>query len=325
MAVDYKKMVGEIIAAKKKHGGLRQVFFTACGGSFSAQYPAKYFLDTESKKLKRVAILSANEFVHATPASLGEDSLVVAVSYQGTTAETVEAARVAREKGATTITLSQKPDSPLCKNGDYIITYAEKPREESTVADESDYKVLRLALEILEQTEGYAGYDQMVKDFDAVVDICEKAKKKAEKPAQAFADEYKDEKRMYTMGSGPAWNSAYTENICILMEMQWVHSSWIHSGEYFHGPFEITDKDLLFLMLLSTGKTRELDERALKFLKTYARKIETVDAKAYGADKVSEYFSGMVIDTVLGVYNKAFAEARQHPLKTRRYMWKVQY
>ncbi len=325
----YGKIIGEIVQAKKEHGGLQQVFFTACGGSYAAQYPAKYFLDCESKKLKRIALISANEFVHATPASLGADSLVIAVSYQGTTPETVEAARVAREKGATTITLSQKPESPLCQNGDYVITYAEGERDKLLISDESSYKALCLAMEILQQTEGFSGYDAMKKDFADVVDICKKAKEDAAKSAADFAEAYKNEKQAYTMASGPAWAAAYTENICIFMEMQWLHSSWIHSGEYFHGPFEITDKNLLFLMLKSIGKTRPLDERAEKFLGAYARKVETIDAAAYGADKLSsaagEYFSGLILDEVLNVYNKQLAEARRHPLKTRRYMWKVQY
>ena len=67
------------------------------------------------------------------------------------------------------------------------------------------------------------------------------------------------------------WVLARTSVLLILMrsaceEMQWIHSSAIHSGEYFHGPFEITDKDVPFIMMMSTGRTRALDQRALDFL-----------------------------------------------------------
>ena len=29
-----------------------------------------------------------------------------------------------------------------------------------------------------------------------------------------------------------------------MMEMQWINSGSFHSGEFFHGPFEIVDKDV---------------------------------------------------------------------------------
>lgn len=48
------------------------------------------------------------------------------------------------------------------------------------------------------------------------------------------------------MGSGAAYGAAYMESICIFMEMQWLDSSSIHTGEYFHGPFEITDANRPF-------------------------------------------------------------------------------
>ncbi len=56
---------------------------------------------------------------------------------------------------------------------------------------------------------------------------------------------------------------------CIFMEMQWIHSACIHSGEFFHGPFEITDANTPFFFQFSEGNTRAVDERALNFLKKY--------------------------------------------------------
>ena len=69
-----------------------------------------------------------------------------------------------------------------------------------------------------------------------------------------------------SMGSGSAnYSVAYSFAICLLMEMQWVNSSAIHSGEYFHGPFEITDRETPFIILMSEGRTRPLDQRASGF------------------------------------------------------------
>ena len=119
------------------------------------------------------------------------------------------------------------------------------------------------------------------------------------------------------------------ESICIFMEMQWINSSSIHTGEFFHGPFEITDDNTPFFIQLSEGKTRAIDERALTFLRRYGKRIELLDAKELGLSSIPstvvDYFNHSLFNNVYAVYNEALAAARQHPLTTRRYMWKVEY
>ncbi|VEA30427.1 Fructoselysine 6-phosphate deglycase [Salmonella enterica subsp. enterica] len=82
--------------------------------------------------------------------------------------------------------------------------------------------------------------------------LCEQVAERA----QAFAQEYKDDKVIYTVASGAGYGAAYLQSICIFMEMQWIHSACIHSGEFFHGPFEITDANTPFLFQFSEGNTR---------------------------------------------------------------------
>lgn len=90
----------------KQH--IERVWFVGCGGSLTGFWPGKYFLDCEAKKLA-VGYVTSNEFVHATPNALGKNSVVILASQQGNTAETVEAARIARQKGAATIGLVYPP------------------------------------------------------------------------------------------------------------------------------------------------------------------------------------------------------------------------
>ena len=104
----------------KQH--IERVWFVGCGGSLTGFWPGKYFLDCEAKKLA-VGYVTSNEFVHATPNALGKNSVVILASQQGNTAETVEAARIARQKGAATIGLVYTPGTPLCEHSDYTIEY----------------------------------------------------------------------------------------------------------------------------------------------------------------------------------------------------------
>lgn len=98
------------------------VFFVACGGSSAIMYPSKYVFDRESKSINS-DLYSANEFIQRNPVQLGEKSLVILCSHSGNTPETVKAAAFARGKGALTIAMTFKPESPLAQEAQYVAQY----------------------------------------------------------------------------------------------------------------------------------------------------------------------------------------------------------
>lgn len=324
--MDMQRIIAEILESRKETGGITGVVFSACGGSLGAFYPAKTLIESEAKNLK-VGFYNANEFCHNVPRSFGENTLMVVASHRGNTPETVRSAKIAHEAGAPVIALTYFPETPICEYADYVVPYSFG--EGKDIAEEKVMQALKIAVELLNQTEGYEAYEAFYDGVSKIDGIVKAAQKQVGKRAQAFAEEYKNDEFIYTMGSGAAYCAAYMESICIFMEMQWINSAAIHSGEYFHGPFEVTDKNRPFVVQISEGKTRELDERALTFLKQYAERYEVLDAKELGLStidsRVVDYFNHSLFNNVYSVYNAALAEARQHPLTTRRYMWKVKY
>ncbi|OOP74682.1 SIS domain-containing protein [Clostridium beijerinckii] len=324
--MEMKNIIQEIIASKKEDGGIKQVYYVACGGSYGAFYPAKTFLETEATDIK-VAIYNSNEFVHNTPKAFGKNSVLIVASHKGNTPETVTAAEVGKKAGVPVIALTWAADSPIKEHADYIVDYTFGDNKD--MAGEKTIVGLMTAVEILNQTEGYDNYDKFLDGVAQIDRIVKNACKHVEKRALQFAKDHKDDSVIYTMASGAGYGAAYMESICIFMEMQWINSACIHTGEYFHGPFEITDAEIPFVIQLSEGSTRALDERALKFLKQYGKRIEVLDAKELGLSKIDssvvDYFNHTLFNNIYPVYNKALAEERQHPLSTRRYMWKVEY
>lgn len=321
-----KNIVEEILKAKKEAGGIREVYFVACGGSLGAFYPAKVFLETEGVKLK-TGWYNSNEFVHNIPKSFGENTVLILASHKGNTPETVKAAELGKERGAAVIALTWIPESPITKFADYVVEYSFG--EDKDIGEEKTMQGLLLAVEILKQTEGYENYDKFMDGVSKIDLIVKKACKLVRRRAEAFAEQYKNDSVIYTIGSGAGYGAAYMECICIFMEMQWIHSNAIHAGEYFHGPFEITDREIPFILQLSEGRTRALDERALAFLEKYGKRIEVLDAKELGLSTIDsavvDYFNHSLYNNVYVVYNQALAAKRQHPLTTRRSMWKVSY
>lgn len=78
-----KEIINAVAKEIEDKGGIRQVFLVACGGSLVDMYPAKYFLDSEATTL-HVGMYTANEFVYATPKTLGVNSLVIVCSHGAT-------------------------------------------------------------------------------------------------------------------------------------------------------------------------------------------------------------------------------------------------
>ena len=331
--VDIKNIIAEILEAKKSKGGVKNLYFVGCGGSLGALYPAKTFMEKECASIKS-AWINSNEFVHSTPRDFGENSIICLACHKGNTPETIEAAKLGKEKGAAVIVLTWLEESEIIEFGDYIIRYAfdaspDHLKGDIDYAGEKTICALLVAVELTAQTEGYENYDKFQEGLGMISNIIKNARAHVAERALEFAETYKNDPVIYTMGSGAAYGAAYMESICIFMEMQWLDSSSIHTGEYFHGPFEITDANRPFMLQISEGSTRPLDERALKFLRTYAKRIEVLDAKELGRStsdaSVVDYFNHSLFNNVYPIYNHALAEKREHPLVTRRYMWKVEY
>lgn len=304
---------------------ISNIYFAACGGSKAIFEPVQYIMDREASI--PCAVYTSNEFIHRAPKALGNESLVVTCSHSGNTPETVEATKFAREKGALTICFSFKDDSPLWEAAECGIAYTWGP--ESDAGNSNNAMLFRLVFSLLNLFQPCESYMKAVAALDGLNDILERNKKATLDSAIAYGSKYKREPMIYTMSSGECYGVAYSFAICLLMEMLWIHSNSIHSGEYFHGPFEVTDYDVPFILIKNAGATRPLDERAEKFMKKFSEKVEVIDAASFEMpgveDSMKGYFAPLVAGAVLRQYADQLAEFKGHPLSVRRYMWKMDY
>ena len=322
-------VVKKALADLEKNGGFEQIVFVACGGSLASSYPARFLLNQEGKT--RVQHYNASEFVNATPNNINNKTLVVGTSTKAT-AETVEALKVANEKGAVTIALSGSDDSETARAGRYVVTYnhADEWYQDATLVHTNSIgTALKLGFVLLKETEDYPYYEQAVKGFEQLESIYGQAHAHIREDAALFAMTYKDDTVWNVMSSGAAWEVSYSDAFCFFQEMQTVHCVPVHSGEYFHGAFETTDKDLAILLFKSVGRTRPVDERAERFLNKFGGHHWIVDAKELGLDAidshVAEYFNASLLHPISKQMITAMGDVRMHPMSYRRYMWKFDY
>ena len=331
---DIKAIVAEILENKKDEGGIKNIYFVGCGGSLGALYPAKTFMERESLTLKS-GWVSSNEFVHSTPRDFGKNSIICLACHKGNTPETIAAAKLGKEMGAAVIILTWLEESEIIEFGDYIIHYSFDASPDHLAGDidyagEKTMCALQVAVELLNQTEGYSNYDKFQQGAGMITTVIRKARAHVAQRALDFAEEYKNDSVIYTMGSGAGYGAAYMESICIFMEMQWIHSGTIHTGEFFHGPFELADENAHYLLMMNDGPTRPMDERALAFLQRMHAHYTVLDAKDFGLSSripasVVEYFNPLLIGGLDRPFGEEMAKLREHPLTMRRYMWKMDY
>lgn len=324
--MDIQAMVWKIKEAMDARGGLKAVYFVACGGSQAAIYPGKYLLDVEAKGIP-TKIYNSNEFVYATPASLDARCLVICCSLKATP-ETVEAVRRANAAGAITVALTGSMQTGMAEVGQYVVTYSSGDRQVYSQANQA--QVLRICFELLHQFEGWSLYGAAMGGLEALDGLIVRAKEALLPDARLFAETYRDDAMFYVIGAGPLWGTGYTMVNCHLIEMQARHACLIHSGEYFHGPFETTDQQVPVILLMSTGPTRFLDERVRIFLQQYAGRACIIDAQRTGIEEamdpaVAPYFNSAVMIPIERFFVATMAELRGRSMDERRYMWKVAY
>ena len=167
-----KDVVSQVLADKADKGGIKRVVWIGAGGSNGGNYPAQYFMEHEATQVVSSSYTS-NEFVHATPAYVNENTLAVVVSMRGTK-ETIVAAQVAKNHGASTIAI-YVDESALTEVCDYKIQYDSLAVDESCMGRTNSAVVTMIAMELTQQTEGYAEYETAMAAFDLVDPIYRKA------------------------------------------------------------------------------------------------------------------------------------------------------
>lgn len=316
----------EAFAAKIVERGLKNVFLVGSGGGLLTHEGLQYLLERRSTRLS-VFALSANEFIYRDPAGLGESSLTVLASNTGTTPEVVEAARFARDKGATTAAVVRRAGTPVADAADVAWSY----EDEQGVGDPKGVQLALLGLALLRAAGDMdeAEYQSHVATLSALPTALLDAVREAEELNAVIASELREAPVIYVIGAGPNHGTAYCLSMCYLQEMQWMDAASFDSAEFLHGAMEVVTEDTAVIQFLGEETTRPIDERAKAFLERYSKRAFFVDSKDLslpGVDPAMRPFaSHFALDAVMSRLAEHFEAATGHDLKNRRYMFKVPY
>jgi fructoselysine 6-phosphate deglycase len=111
--------------------------------------------------------------------------------------------------------------------------------------------------------------------------------------------------------------------------MQWMHSVALEAAEFFHGPFEIVDQTVPLVLMKGEDPSRPLMERVERFCRKYTERLmiyDTADFTMRGIDaEIRPIVGPYVMQAALRRIAEHLAVLHDHPLATRRYMWKTEY
>ena len=163
--MEIRELIEKIVKEMEEKGGLKNVVWVAAGGSNDGHYAVQYFMDRESTAV-RSQMITSSEFEFAAPKCIGENTIAVITSMRGTK-ETIEAAKVAKELGA--VTISQYVDeSGLTEVCDYNVQYGSIWEDDEDQGRTNAGNALRIAMAIVDVTEGYKNYADAMDAFEKI-------------------------------------------------------------------------------------------------------------------------------------------------------------
>ena len=225
------------------------VFFVACGTSYHACLSASYLFSKIAKK--HINVVLASEFRNYRH-FLTENTLVIAVSQSGETADVLDAIMVAKEKHSRIVSIVNVPGSSLTKLSDEVIMM--NAGQEVSVLSTKSYTSQLAILSLL----AYAsigkfekGKGLIKKSAGYVNDIISKNLNKLEN----LADMLKDKKDIFLIGRSLGLPTAL-EGALKIKEVSYIHAEGLAGGELKHGTLALIEKNVP-VIVISTNETRK--------------------------------------------------------------------
>lgn len=300
------------------HRGFKNICFLGIGGTLASSMQVVNHM--QEKSGLEIICQSAAEYLTTGNRRIGKDTIMILSSVSGTTKEIVAAVKKAKKEGTITIGFIDTKNTVLSKMVDYVISYAGNEQLKFfMVADRF------MCLEgVFEDYEAYyAEMDQHL--ADALVDV----EIKAEKFAKDFVEKHHEDALHYFVGAGNQWGATYSYAMCYWEEMHWMRTKSIHASEFFHGMFEIVDKNTNVTVFIGEDKQRSLAMRVAKFLPQICARYTIIDTKDYELKGISEKYRGTISHLVMrAVCHRIDIELEKvncHPTDIRRYYRQLEY
>ena len=220
---------------------INKIVIVACGTAYHAGLVGRYVIE----KLARIPVEVdiASEFRYRDP-FVDEHTLFIAVSQSGETADTLEAMREAKRKGARVLSVVNVVGSTVARESDDVFYTQAGP--EIAVASTKAYTTQRVCLYLLalffadlNDAISAEEYENFVQDLEAISGKLEDVLKMAPE-IETLANRLYDRDQVFYIGRGVDSSVAY-EGSLKLKEISYINSFAIAAGELKHGTIALME------------------------------------------------------------------------------------
>ena len=232
---------------------VKAIHIIACGTSYHAGMVAKYWLEDYARLPVNVEVASEYRYREAVVA---DDTLFVAISQSGETADTLAAMRESRRRGYVgTLAICNVPESSVVREADLKLMTRAGPEigVASTKAFTTQLAALALLTLQLAHQRGLDGvrYAELCAQLQRLPRAIEDALK-LEPEIIALAEHLIHRQHALFLGRGAHYPVAL-EGSLKLKEISYIHAEAYPAGELKHGPLALVDEDMPVIAVAPSG------------------------------------------------------------------------
>ena len=248
-----------------------------------------------------VTVEIASEFRYRNPL-INEHTLCIYITQSGETADTIAALKLAKEKSAKTLAISNVIGSSITREADYCIYTHAGP--EIAVASTKAYTSQVILLNILAiyfaeilETAPLERINELKKEILELPAKIEKSLDTA-KNVKKFAKKIYQEKDVFFLGRGVDYTTALEASLK-LKEISYIHSEAYAAGELKHGPIALIENDITVISIITDHKLVEKTISNIQEVITRGAKTLLVTSQELPANNIDEIIAVPETDVLL--------------------------
>jgi glucosamine--fructose-6-phosphate aminotransferase (isomerizing) len=265
--LEVSNILREIVASLHA-GKFKTVLLTGMGSSFHALHPLN--LGLIDYGLTSV-IMETSELVHYGNRLLDPETLIVAVSQSGQSAEMVRLLEINHGKSSV-IAITNTPASPLAERAD--ATILSQAGQEFSVSCKT-YVTALMALHWLGDVMCERDLERTRKELKAAGPAVQDYLALWKEHVQDLARILKDIRHLFFVGRGPSLAAVGTGALTV-KESDHFHAEGMSSAAFRHGPFEMLSREAFVFVFAGDHKIHNLNQRLFEDIRQAGGHAELV-------------------------------------------------
>ncbi len=250
-------VLDDIKLTKEDLDKISKVYIVACGTAYHAGLVGRHLIEKFAKIPVEPDV--ASEFRYREP-FIDKNTLLIAVSQSGETADTLAAIREAKNKGARILSITNVLGSSVARESDDVFYTWAGP--EIAVASTKAYTTQLVALYMvalhMANIKGSITEDYYFEIIEKMKELPEKVEEILEKSNEIknIAEKIKDKKSTFYIGRGLDYQTSM-EGALKLKEISYIHTEAFAAGELKHGTIALIEKDTPVIAIASQNHLYE--------------------------------------------------------------------